>query len=237
MTPPVLLILGAGPNIGSHLAKAFSQKGYKVASASRSPPKVDDGSDLHITLDLTKPDTVPGVFEKARKELGGEVGAVVYNAALFSADPSDTLSLFSPSNITQYQTSQAVNGTSVLVSLHEATKSFRNAAADASKTFIFTGNALNVVTLPGMLNFGLGKTIPAYAIRHLVEQNVYGAEGIKFYYADERNAQGAPVGKAVSGPAAAEEYLKLAEQKEQGPWLYTFVKGEGYKDFTAGAKL
>ncbi len=39
------------------------------------------------------------------------------------------------------------------------------------------------------------------------------------------------MGKAVSGPAAAEEYLKLAEQKEQGPWLYTFVKGDGYKDF------
>ncbi len=54
------------------------------------------------------------------------------SAALFSPDPSDTLSLFSPSNIDQYEKSQAVNGTSVLVSLHEATKAFRNAPADAS---------------------------------------------------------------------------------------------------------
>jgi len=42
------------------------------------------------------------------------------------------------------------------------------------------------------------------------------------------------VGLAVDGPAAAEEYLKLAERKDQGPWLYTFVKGEGYKDFDTG---
>lgn len=74
----ILLIIGAGPNIGSHVAKSFSQAGYKVASASRSPPKVEDGTDLHIPLDLAKPESVPGVFEKVRKELG-EVGAVVYN--------------------------------------------------------------------------------------------------------------------------------------------------------------
>ena len=35
----------------------------------------------------------------------------------------------------------------------------------------------------------------------------------------------------LSGPAHAEEYLKLAKQPEQGPWQYTFVEGEGYKEF------
>ncbi|KAJ9611739.1 hypothetical protein H2200_004923 [Cladophialophora chaetospira] len=233
----ILLILGAGPNIGSHVAKAFSSAGYKVAIASRTAPRPADGSDLHISVDLEKPDTVPAVFDKVRKEFGREPSVVVYNAAIFPPDPSDTLSLFTPSNISQYEKSQAVNSISVLVALHEATKSFRNAPADASKTFIFTGNALNVITLPGMLNFGLGKTVTAYAIRHLVEQKVYAGDGISIYYADERTAQGAPVGKSVSGPAAAEEYLKLAEQKEQGPWLYTFVKGDGYKDFEKGSKL
>ena len=64
-----------------------------------------------------------------------------------------------------------------------------------------------------------------------------GIWGCRFYYADERVSSGAPVFKDISGPAAAEEYVRLAEQKEQGPWLDTFVKGEGYKDFEAGAKL
>jgi hypothetical protein len=63
--------------------------------------------------------------------------------------------------------------------MHEATKAFRNAGPDASKTFIFTGNALNTITLPGMLNFGLGKAVPSYAIKFLVEQNAYKDEGIK----------------------------------------------------------
>ena len=83
----IILILGSGPNIGSHLARTFSSKGYKVATASRSPPKIDDGVDLHVTVDLAKPETVPGVFEKVRKELGGEVSVVVYNGefpSLFS---------------------------------------------------------------------------------------------------------------------------------------------------------
>ncbi|KIW87309.1 uncharacterized protein Z519_11945 [Cladophialophora bantiana CBS 173.52] len=237
--PKIILILGAGPNIGAALAKAFSAKGYKVASASRTPPKTNDGAALHIPVDLTRPDTVPGVFERVRKELGGEVGVVVYNAAMFKPDPADPLSLFAPESIQTYHDSQSVNATSALVSLHEAVKSFRNlpASNDASKTFIFTGNMLNLKTLKGMLNFGLGKTNTAYAIRYLVENKIYAAEGVRFYYADERNAEGLPVGNAVSGSAAAEEYLKLAEQKEQGPWLYTFVKGEGYKDFETHGRL
>ena len=176
----ILLILGAGPNIGSHLAKSFSSKGYKVATASRSTPKIDDGADLHVTVDLAKPETIPGVFEKVKKELGGEIGLVVYNAALFSADPKDDpLSLFTPSNIEKYHTSQTINGTSVFVSAHEAVKAFRNAPADAPKTFIFTGNILNLKTIPGMMNFGLGKAVPAYGIRALVEGGIYKKEGIK----------------------------------------------------------
>jgi hypothetical protein len=35
----------------------------------------------------------------------------------------------------------------------------------------------------------------------------------------------------VDGPAAGEMYLELSEQKEQGPWDYTFVKGKGYAKF------
>ena len=59
---------------------------------------------------------------------------------------------------------------------------------------------------------------------------------LRFYYADERTSSGNAVFKGTSGPAAAEAYCGIAELKEQGPWLYTFVKGEGYKDFE-GSKL
>ena len=35
----------------------------------------------------------------------------------------------------------------------------------------------------------------------------------------------------IDGPAHGEFCLQLAEQKEQGPWLATFVKGKGYAKF------
>ncbi|OCT47749.1 hypothetical protein CLCR_03708 [Cladophialophora carrionii] len=140
--------------------------------------------------------------------------------------------------------------------MHEATKAFRNAGPDASKTFIFTGNALNTATLPQMLIFGLGKVGPSYAIKYVVEQNAYKDDGInsaiiidynadcivrllesRFYYADERTIEGAPAYRNISGEAHAEEYLKIADRKDQGPWWYTFVKGTGYKDFEGKVKL
>ena len=53
----------------------------------------------------------------------------------------------------------------------------------------------------------------------------------RFYYADQRKADGAPIGTAISGSAHADFYYELAQRKEQGPWDATFVEGKGYVDF------
>ena len=53
----------------------------------------------------------------------------------------------------------------------------------------------------------------------------------RFYYADERNPDGSSVGGAINGDAAGEFYPELVQKKEQGPWLQTFVAGQGYVDF------
>jgi hypothetical protein len=53
----------------------------------------------------------------------------------------------------------------------------------------------------------------------------------RFYYADERKEDGAPIGTAISGSAHANFYYELAQRKEQGPWDATFVEGKGYVDF------
>ena len=52
-----------------------------------------------------------------------------------------------------------------------------------------------------------------------------------FYYADERKAGGAAVYGAIDGEAHGKFYVELSE-KDQGPWLATFVKGTGYVDFS-----
>jgi len=54
-TSPVILILGAGPNIGQAVARTFASKGYKVALASRSLKEADStDNQLNITADFSK---------------------------------------------------------------------------------------------------------------------------------------------------------------------------------------
>ncbi|KIW11412.1 hypothetical protein PV08_10712 [Exophiala spinifera] len=231
----VALILGAGPNIGKHVAGALSAKGYKVALASRTNHGTA-GDQIYVPVDLARPDTVAGVFDQVKDQLGAPPSVVVYNGALRipndAADPLSTSSF----KIQDYDDSVAVNTTSAIVALQHAVAGFRslpqspNATAE-TKTFIFTGNILNVVPVPGVLTFGVTKAATAYAIRNLVETKAYEKDGVRFYYADERAENGGPVFKDIDGPAAAVEYLHLVEQKDQGPWLHTFIKGKGYKDF------
>lgn len=52
----------------------------------------------------------------------------------------------------------------------------------------------------------------------------------RFYYGDERKADGAPAFK-IDGDAHASIYLEMAEGEPKLPWHATFVKGLGYKDF------
>lgn len=76
---PVLFILGAGANVGQHVAQAFAAKGYQVAVASRSLKEQDSAAQYtHISTDLSNPESVIGAFAKVR-ELLGLPSVVVYN--------------------------------------------------------------------------------------------------------------------------------------------------------------
>lgn len=83
---PVLLILGAGPGIGAHVAKAFLAKGYRVATASRSAKEGLQDQHLSIRLDLCQPHDVGKSFEKAERAFGVPPSVVVYNGKLYHAD-------------------------------------------------------------------------------------------------------------------------------------------------------
>ena len=53
----------------------------------------------------------------------------------------------------------------------------------------------------------------------------------RFYYGDERKADGSSASMDIDGEAHGKFYAQLAEGKSQGPWQQTFVKGIGYKHF------
>ncbi|RMZ77777.1 hypothetical protein DV737_g4242, partial [Chaetothyriales sp. CBS 132003] len=215
MSQPVVLILGAGPNIGKGVAAAFSAKGYRIALAAR---RLSDGlapsGELNIKADLSDPEVVPGIFSTVTSKLGPP-SVVVYNAAAaFSPDGPDPVLAFTPA---KFSASLAINTTSAIVALAESIKSFRSLpSTTASKTFIFTGNFLNNKIVPVMFTFGITKTATAYAIRAAAENEIYRKEGLQFYYADERSEEGGYV-----APPSAEEagkvYVELSERKEQGP--------------------
>lgn len=75
----VALILGSGPNVGSHVAQHFASAGYKVAVVSRSGKHPDPNTvALTIVADLVDPIAVRNAFEEVRAKLG-EPSVINYN--------------------------------------------------------------------------------------------------------------------------------------------------------------
>ncbi|TFB01862.1 hypothetical protein CCMA1212_006301 [Trichoderma ghanense] len=220
---PVVLILGAGPRVGLPTAKAFASKGYKVAVAARSLNEADSTENqLNIKSDFANPDDVANAFAKVKRELGIP-SVVIYNAgaATFSP-PGDPFAI----PLDAFKRDMTINNTSVFVAAQQAVLGFSELPADAPRVFAFTGNILNVRPLPQFLESGAGKSASAHMMMAAAAE--YKEKG--FYYVDERKADGSAAFK-IDGEAHAKLFCELAEAKTQGPWLQTFVKGVGYKDF------
>lgn len=76
---PIVLIFGAGPNIGQAVARKFASSGYKVALAARSLSEADSTSHhMNIKSDFAKTDDVVDAFKKVHKTFGIP-SVVVYN--------------------------------------------------------------------------------------------------------------------------------------------------------------
>ncbi|KZT25031.1 putative short chain type dehydrogenase [Neolentinus lepideus HHB14362 ss-1] len=229
MSSPVLLVLGAGPNVGLAVARKFAKQGYKVALAARNPnDEVSKAADLVLKADFSDPSAVVSTFDKVKEKLGIPT-VVVYNAYSVHLTPEDPFSI----SVTDFNTDMVVNTTSAFAAAQEATRGFDQLPADASKTFIFTGNNLNI---PGRrllvaTSSGTGKSATAHFIANAASANL--SKGYKYYYADERTPEGETVKFDNSGDAHGEFYYDLAQDPKQGAWLATFVKGKGYVDFSA----
>ena len=96
--PPVIFILGAGPRVGSSVARKFAAQGFSVAIAARG---VTDGSIsiegyLQLCVDLSQPASVPAAFETIKTRLGAPPSVVVYNGR----PPASLQTPLNPSNST-----------------------------------------------------------------------------------------------------------------------------------------
>ena len=178
MAAPVVLILGAGPRVGAAVAEKYASIGYKVALASRSGSGTKDASGfLSLRADFARPETVPPLFDAVRAEFRAAPSVVVYNAAA-ATPPPDPASVFSvPAEA--FAKDLAINTTSAYVAAQHAVKGWETLPADARKTFIYTGNILNVALLPVplFLTIGAGKSASSFWLS--LADTLYSAKGFR----------------------------------------------------------
>ncbi|CAO2648461.1 Nn.00g077280.m01.CDS01 [Neocucurbitaria sp. VM-36] len=226
-----VLILGAGPNIGTGVAEQFALQGYKVVLTSRKQHENTNPTYSYVHGDLADPKSVVDIFAQVR-DLYGEPSVVVYNAGAVSYSAKEnTFNL----ELSTFESDLNINTTSVFVAIKEALKSFESLPASASKTFIYTlysGNAMNFASFDGLLTLGVGKSASAHMLQSAAA--AFAHKGYKFYYADQRLPDGKLCGKGISGHSHGKFYVFLAQGEKQGPWLQTFVKGKGYTEFPVG---
>lgn len=165
MSKPIILVLGAGPNIGKAISIKFHAAGYAIALASRSIP---DGptpeGHFGIKVDLSSPNSIPSVFAKVKQALGSAPNTVVYNAANVSPPP-DPGNMFSLPVETMQKDIDIIN-TSAFAAAKEAVKGFEELPKDMKKIFFYTGNSQNtlVLPMPALVTLGVGKAAAAYWI-------------------------------------------------------------------------
>ncbi|KAJ5915137.1 hypothetical protein N7454_011249 [Penicillium verhagenii] len=222
---PIILIFGAGPNIGQSVARKFASEGYKVALAARSLKEGNSTEkQLIIPSDVSKTEDIINAFAKV-KEVFGIPSVVVYNVSAVTFTPADDPFAITLADLSRDVT---INVHSAFVAAQQAVLGFSQLPSSAARTFIYTGNFLNVGIIPKFVSQGIGKSGAAHMIWSA--SDAYKDRGYKFYYADERKADGTPKYR-VDGGAHADLYWELAHGETQGPWLQTFVHGQGYKRF------
>lgn len=162
---PVVFILGAGPRIGASVAEKFSKKGYKVAIASRkgTDSKTTEGF-LSIKADLADPASIPALFEKVTAEFHTAPSVVIYNAPSLTPPPAHDDIFSIPA--ARFSHDLNVNTVSAYAAAQSAVAGWESLPKETRKTFIYTGNMLNVAVLPVplMVDLGVGKAASAYWI-------------------------------------------------------------------------
>ncbi|CAH0043712.1 unnamed protein product [Clonostachys solani] len=227
---PIALILGSGPRVGSSIAKSLAEKGYQIVVTSRhgTGAKTPEGY-LSYKADFSKPESIPSVFDAIKSELKASPSVVVYNAAAATTPPNQDSVLSLP--LDNFNSDLNVNTVSPYVAAQQAVLGWETLPADTKKSFIYTGNILNISILPVpfVLTLGTGKAASAFWLG--LSDATYAAKGFRFFYADERNEDGTPVGNNIDGPAHGKFYAQLAGHEQDIPWHATFVKGKGYVEF------
>ena len=153
--PKVVLILGAGANVGTSVAKKFRSEGWKVAAAARTiREETSSNADFTMSVDLTNPTNVSKLFTEVESKLGFP-NVVVYNA--YSSGFVNGQDPFSAVSAEDFAKHLSVNVTSFYEAAHLAVQGWKKLSADTPKVFIYTGNMESSMIVPEIFCLGVGK--------------------------------------------------------------------------------
>lgn len=94
-------------------------------------------------------------------------------AAVTPNDPKDPLSL----PLADFTRDLTINTNSAFVAAQQAVLAFKELPESASRTFIYTGNITNTITIAPLLDLGVGKSATAHIIQSASE--AYADKGFK----------------------------------------------------------
>ena len=151
-----LLLVGAGPGLGTAVARRFAVGGYRVTLVARSPNRLadlagtltDTGTEINtIAADAGDPDAL-GARMRELYLGAGAPGVIVYNAVMSAPDH------LLESSVAHLQSAYSVDVISAIVVAQAAAPAMR---AAGSGTILFTGGGFADHPIPALATVSLGK--------------------------------------------------------------------------------
>ena len=150
-----LLLIGAGPGMGTAIPRRFGREGYRITLLSRGNKLEESASVLReegfpvqtVLTDVSHLDTHRSILESLYAAPGAP-GVLVYNAAMVAHD--DILA----ASVEHIETAYAVDVVGGIVAAQVAAPVMRAAGGG---TILFTGGPFADYPLPAMASLSLGK--------------------------------------------------------------------------------
>ncbi|MCM3728819.1 SDR family NAD(P)-dependent oxidoreductase [Neobacillus cucumis] len=216
MNKKLIVVVGAGPGVGNHVAKKFGVNNFRVVLVSRNQEALDqyvnelssEGIEAYaVVADAASPASLTEAFDQIKKNYG-TTDVLVYNAAVLKG--GKPTSLTAVSLVSHYQVD-------VAGALHSALQVIPEQVEQKEGTILFTGGGLAVYPSADYTALGIGKA----ALRNLA-----------FSLAEELKPQGIFVGTVtIAGSVApgthlapeliAEKYWELYEKREEHEIVYS----------------
>ena len=207
---PGAIVIGAGPGIGTSVARRFAREGLAVTVLARSRPTVDralaalaqaPGETLGLTVDVTDEARLRAALDEAVDRFGTPE-VVVYNAALIQSDVPGELTAG------QHLEAWAVNVVGAITAIAHLAPAMIEAGEG---TILLTGGMPE--PNPQVTSLSLGKA----GVRALAELLARAYEPGGVHVATVTVAGAVAPGSAFDPDAIAEEYWRLHAQPA-GSW-------------------